>query len=493
MGKQDNYPNQFSKENRGGPIKDIRSPQKDNRNTPPQDRSKIPDKEQRQPVAGETAGPPDAPSAAESLPSDDPAALGSRFRREMTIGLTLIVVLLVVLGVVVVARLRPAKHQEKPIEVATQDKAVGEQGTEVKTGTGVEDGRETEKGAQKPLTSPPPGRATELEARGESIPTNRSPSAVDFGWDKPSQNETAGNRMLDKDDRWAGRRAGSSAMPKPPSDGQDGLAAPATENQRRDPFAPRPSLTVPKSVSAAGLPRQSPESAGLSLSPAITAPPTQRSSEDRTSTVGSSTSNAIRDTAPLWNDTGKIAIPPPPTEHAGISAIPARPVMPDTPGLAPRWSAATALSSIHSRSDSLAVDSMAVPPTGVTASGHKQSILRPSTTADAPSPPILADPPKSPAAPSMEPVAVQPSLISTRAPVAGRIYLVQEGDTLTGIAKRELGKVTRWAEIYDLNRGVLGTHPDYPAPGTQLTLPPDQESGSGRVARGSAAEPAFQR
>ena len=93
----------------------------------------------------------------------------------------------------------------------------------------------------------------------------------------------------------------------------------------------------------------------------------------------------------------------------------------------------------------------------------------------------------------MEPVTVQPSLISTRTPVAGRIYLVQEGDTLTGIAKRELGKVTRWAEIYDLNRRVLGTRPDYPVPGTQLSLPADQESSGGRVAREPAVEPTYQR
>ena len=59
--------------------------------------------------------------------------------------------------------------------------------------------------------------------------------------------------MEDKDDRWAAMRAGSSAMPKPPSDGQDGLADPTAE--KRDPFAPRPSLTAPNSVSAANLPR----------------------------------------------------------------------------------------------------------------------------------------------------------------------------------------------------------------------------------------------
>ena len=124
----------------------------------------------------------DAPSVVESLPTEDPGVIGSRFRREMAIGLTLIVFLLVVLGVVVVDRLRPAKHQGKPTEVATKDKAEGEKGTEPKTGTEVEEGREAEKRAQDPLASPLSGRPTELEARGEAIPKPRSPTAVDFGW-----------------------------------------------------------------------------------------------------------------------------------------------------------------------------------------------------------------------------------------------------------------------------------------------------------------------
>ncbi|MBI2827318.1 MAG: LysM peptidoglycan-binding domain-containing protein [Planctomycetia bacterium] len=53
----------------------------------------------------------------------------------------------------------------------------------------------------------------------------------------------------------------------------------------------------------------------------------------------------------------------------------------------------------------------------------------------------------------------------------GRVYVVQEGDTLFDIAKYELGKASRWAEIYDLNRQTLGDDHDYVAPGTRLILP----------------------
>jgi nucleoid-associated protein YgaU len=53
----------------------------------------------------------------------------------------------------------------------------------------------------------------------------------------------------------------------------------------------------------------------------------------------------------------------------------------------------------------------------------------------------------------------------------GRTYTVAEGDTLFDIARYELGKASRWVEIYDLNRDVLGKDFNYLTPGTQLTLP----------------------
>jgi nucleoid-associated protein YgaU len=53
----------------------------------------------------------------------------------------------------------------------------------------------------------------------------------------------------------------------------------------------------------------------------------------------------------------------------------------------------------------------------------------------------------------------------------GRVYVVEEGDSLFDIARYELGKASRWAEIYDLNRGQLGSDYNYIAPGTKLMLP----------------------
>jgi nucleoid-associated protein YgaU len=54
---------------------------------------------------------------------------------------------------------------------------------------------------------------------------------------------------------------------------------------------------------------------------------------------------------------------------------------------------------------------------------------------------------------------------------AGRIYVVQEGDTLYDIARYELGKASRWGEIYELNKDRLGKQFDYLSPGMQLVLP----------------------
>jgi nucleoid-associated protein YgaU len=63
--------------------------------------------------------------------------------------------------------------------------------------------------------------------------------------------------------------------------------------------------------------------------------------------------------------------------------------------------------------------------------------------------------------------------VSTKLRGNGRVYKVVEGDTLYEIARYELGKSSRWAEIYELNRDVLGDDFDYLRPGTELILPVD--------------------
>jgi nucleoid-associated protein YgaU len=72
----------------------------------------------------------------------------------------------------------------------------------------------------------------------------------------------------------------------------------------------------------------------------------------------------------------------------------------------------------------------------------------------------------------------------------GRTYVVQEGDTLSSIARNELGKVSRWAEIYQLNREALGKDYDYLTPGLRLVLPlQDSQPGDRTTRRSDSASP----
>lgn len=65
------------------------------------------------------------------------------------------------------------------------------------------------------------------------------------------------------------------------------------------------------------------------------------------------------------------------------------------------------------------------------------------------------------------------SLAGGRPAAAGvsATYTVREGDTLFDIARRQLGKASRWNEIYELNRSVLGENLENLRPGMQIQLP----------------------
>lgn len=106
----------------------------------------------------------------------------------------------------------------------------------------------------------------------------------------------------------------------------------------------------------------------------------------------------------------------------------------------------------------------------------------------APTPPPAAQQPVQPVAPQPRPVASAPPVAPAPAPrpvtsapsigdgsVSKALYTVRKGDTLSSIAKNELGSWKRWPEIAELNRDVIGssnTHWIYP--GQVLTLPPSQ-------------------
>ncbi|MFE0579971.1 LysM peptidoglycan-binding domain-containing protein [Streptomyces sp. NPDC058874] len=66
-----------------------------------------------------------------------------------------------------------------------------------------------------------------------------------------------------------------------------------------------------------------------------------------------------------------------------------------------------------------------------------------------------------------------PAAPVARPPVSAghRTYTVRAGDSLAGIAHRELGNEARWRELYAMNRGVIGDTPDRVSPGMVLTLP----------------------
>ena len=59
---------------------------------------------------------------------------------------------------------------------------------------------------------------------------------------------------------------------------------------------------------------------------------------------------------------------------------------------------------------------------------------------------------------------------------SGRTYVVEEGDTLFDIARYELGKASRWVEIYQMNRDRLGKDFDYLTPGMKLSLPEENDA-----------------
>ncbi|MEC0228063.1 LysM peptidoglycan-binding domain-containing protein [Paenibacillus alba] len=50
-------------------------------------------------------------------------------------------------------------------------------------------------------------------------------------------------------------------------------------------------------------------------------------------------------------------------------------------------------------------------------------------------------------------------------------YKVKPGDSLWAIAKMNLGSGSRWREIYEANRGIIGDNPDLIQPDQELVMP----------------------
>lgn len=54
---------------------------------------------------------------------------------------------------------------------------------------------------------------------------------------------------------------------------------------------------------------------------------------------------------------------------------------------------------------------------------------------------------------------------------AGKTYIVKSGDSLSKIAKLELGNSGKWESIYTLNKSVIGPSPNVIKPGQKLVMP----------------------
>jgi nucleoid-associated protein YgaU len=52
-----------------------------------------------------------------------------------------------------------------------------------------------------------------------------------------------------------------------------------------------------------------------------------------------------------------------------------------------------------------------------------------------------------------------------------QVYVVKSGDSLSKIAKELLGDASRWPEIYELNKDVIGDNPNLIKPGQELKIP----------------------
>lgn len=68
-------------------------------------------------------------------------------------------------------------------------------------------------------------------------------------------------------------------------------------------------------------------------------------------------------------------------------------------------------------------------------------------------------------APPPAPVAAPPP------PPASRTYTVVSGDTLSKISVKFYGTASKWQQIYNANRGVIGSDPNKIKPGQRLVIP----------------------
>jgi Lysozyme like domain/LysM domain len=64
-----------------------------------------------------------------------------------------------------------------------------------------------------------------------------------------------------------------------------------------------------------------------------------------------------------------------------------------------------------------------------------------------------------------------PDPFAAPAPTGAKTYIIESGDSLSGIAQKLHGNSEDWHALYDLNKAVIGDNPDLIEVGVTLTLP----------------------
>jgi hypothetical protein len=370
--------------------------------------------------------------------SDEDLPRASGLGKEIKIGLTVITILLVVLGAVVAVKLRGS--QDEPVadaEADTPGKAAAHEPASggLKTKPEATEVKATPSTGITPLSTRPP-----LEDGNKGIPKNRSSVQDDRGprvpslFDAPPASESmATDRYGDasgagRPSRGAGPwQRGAAEEPIAGASAQDlnpFPKGPASANPLRQPELPDPPSVGGPAWPLPSTNRQSPAGPTIATRPPAGAAAATPRGTDLSGGLSSLSGSA------------------------GLDRGPAPPMGTPWRDRAP---------------DPLAASKTPGPLTGAT------GVLPPTTPRSGRDPDA-----------GRQPNATWPGTSGRAA--GGRVYVAREGDTLYDVAKFELGKVGRWAEIYELNRDTVRNQFDYLTPGTKLILP-DGGTGAGNLTR----------
>ena len=393
---------------------------------------------------------------------EEKAAGSSRLGKEAKIGVTVIAVLLLVLGVVATVRLTRSSSDDKLASATDRESGRERVGGEGKTGTMLKDTRSKlfGKGAGNSPTvvsaGPPKTTAGDSDPwklvadRGESKragsggPSLSTPPSLMPDPPKPSDANRHERYALDPP---AGRDVDNASVDAAPA------LPPYRENSRLEHPTPQPPTSSHADPSYLGSKERS--------APTMPVAP-YGTNEYRRESVGA----RYNDSAPRRSAAASLYSNPPPRRDDGKYEV-----QPNDS----YWTISERLYGTGAYFKALAQQNRGKG-AGEDRLQPGELILAPEVAQLEKSYPDLCPKPSRREALQSQSQSRASTVSSHNSYRGGRTYTVVEGDTLFNIARYELGKASRWAEIYDLNRDVLGKDFNYLTPGTPLALPEGDKS-----------------